>query len=97
MKVLALRLLVPPITVSAYMVQYPSDHPIRPIIVSAFGVQWKSSLAGLFFDGPNSGIEGVFGELVRGVGRCGFLMFAAEGRSITKLIVVDADGFVLEG
>ena len=24
-------------------------------------------------------------------------MFAAEGRPITKLIVVDADGFVLEG
>ena len=83
MKVLALRFLVPPVTVTAYMVQDPSDHPIRPIIISAFDVQWKGSLAGLFFDGPNGRIECVFGELVRGVGRCGFLMFAAESRPIT--------------
>ena len=83
MKVLALGFLVPPITVSAYMVQDPTDHPIRPIIVSAFGVQRTGSLAGLFLDGPNRRIECVFGELVRSVGRCGFLMFAAEGRSIT--------------
>lgn len=83
MKVFALRFLVPPITVSAYMVQDPSDHPIRPIVVPAFGVQWEGSLAGLFFDGPNGGIECVFRELVRGVGRCGFLMFTAEGRPIT--------------
>lgn len=83
MKVLALRFLIPPITVPAYMVQDPSDHPIRPISVSAYGVQRKGSFAGLFFDGPDGGVEGVFGELVRGVGRCGFLMFTAESRPIT--------------
>ena len=83
MKVLALRFLVPSVTVSAYMVQDPSDNPIRPVIVSTFGVQWKGPLAGLFFDSPNGEVECVFSELIRGVWRCGFLMFTAEGRPIT--------------